>query len=210
MSLGFNINSKRKSLKLSQEYVAEQLGVSRQAVSKWETNQSEPSTDNLIKLADLFDSDIKELVSPEQYVEEQKNIETRIERSQKNIKMKISAASGRVLTLIGFLGYIGAYSDRASIGLPYWYQNIYWGVLFSIGLVLSFVASRDYFNRKSGSKKIIWFDLLFVSSFFFYGILPFGKNINTLITLLFAIVILSIINIKFFIPVWKAPKLSGK
>jgi len=68
MSLGSNISNKRKSLKLSQEYVAEQLGVSRQAVSKWETNQSEPSTDNLIKLADLFDIDIKELVSPKQYI----------------------------------------------------------------------------------------------------------------------------------------------
>ncbi|MFD1929712.1 helix-turn-helix domain-containing protein, partial [Sporosarcina siberiensis] len=103
MSLGSNISSKRKSLKISQEYVAEQLGVSRQAVSKWETSQSEPSTDNLIKLADLFDSDIKELVSPEQYVKEQKDIETRIERNQKNIKMQMAAVFGRVLTLIGFL-----------------------------------------------------------------------------------------------------------
>jgi len=124
--------------------------------------------------------------------------------------MQMAAASGRVLTLIGFLGYIGAYSDRASNGLPDWYQNIYWGVFFSIGLVLSFVASRDYFNRKSDSKKIIWFDFLFVFSFFFYEMLPFEKNIKTLITLLFAIVILSIINIKFFIPVWRKPSSSDK
>lgn len=66
MSLGSNIADKRRALKLSQEYVAEQLGVSRQAVSKWETYQSEPSMKHLIKLAELFDSDIKELVSPEQ------------------------------------------------------------------------------------------------------------------------------------------------
>ncbi|PIC57630.1 hypothetical protein CSV80_08585 [Sporosarcina sp. P12(2017)] len=72
MSLGSNISNKRKNLKLSQEYVAEQLGVSRQAVSKWETNQSEPSMDNLIKLGHLFDSDIKELTSLEKYIEEQK------------------------------------------------------------------------------------------------------------------------------------------
>lgn len=208
MSLGANISNKRKSLKLSQEYVADQLDVSRQAVSKWETNQSEPSTDNLIKLADIFDSEIKELVSPEQYVEEQKDIETRIERNQKNIKMQMAAVFGRVLTLIGFLGYIGAYSDNAS--LPDWYPKVWWGVFFSIGLVLSFVGSSDYFKKQFGPKNIIWFDLLFVFSFFFYEMLPFEKNINTLITLLFAIVILSIINIKFFIPVWRTPKLSGK
>lgn len=154
MSLGSNISNKRKSLKLSQEYVAEQVGVSRQAVSKWETHQSEPSTANLIKLAGLFDCDIKELVSPEQYVREQKDVETQIESSQKNIKMQMAAVFGRVLTLIGFLGYIGAYADPASYQLPNWFLHIWWGVFFSIGLVLSFVASSDYFKRKSGSKKL--------------------------------------------------------
>lgn len=40
MTLGENIKKRREELKLSQEYVAEQLGVSRQAVSKWETGGS--------------------------------------------------------------------------------------------------------------------------------------------------------------------------
>lgn len=210
MSLGFNISNKRKSLKLSQEYVAEQLGVSRQAISKWETNQSEPSTDNLIKLADLFDSDIKELVSPEQYIEEQKDVETRIERSQKDIKMQMAAVFGRILMLVSFLGYIGAYSDPASYQLPNWYLHIWWGILFLIGVVLTFVGSRDYFNRKSGSKKIIWLDLLFVFSYFLYSMLPFERSINTLVTLLFGSVILIIKNIKFFIPIWRKPSSSNK
>ena len=52
MSLSANIRRKRKELKLSQEYVAEQLGVSRQAVSKWETGQSEPTAKNLTEFAD--------------------------------------------------------------------------------------------------------------------------------------------------------------
>ena len=42
MALGENIRKRREELRLSQGYVAEQLGVSRQAVSKWETGQSEP------------------------------------------------------------------------------------------------------------------------------------------------------------------------
>ena len=54
MSLGQNIKKKRQQMKLSQEYVAERLGVSRQAVSKWETNEGEPSMKNLIELAELF------------------------------------------------------------------------------------------------------------------------------------------------------------
>lgn len=39
---------------MTQEFVAESLGVSRQAVSKWETGASDPSTSNLFALARLF------------------------------------------------------------------------------------------------------------------------------------------------------------
>lgn len=65
MSISKNIKIKRKELKLSQEYIAEQLGVSRQAVSKWETGQSEPTAKNLRELADLFGINLSELVEPE-------------------------------------------------------------------------------------------------------------------------------------------------
>lgn len=61
MSLGQNIKKKRQQMKLSQEYVAERLGVSRQAVSKWETNQGEPSMKNLIELTELFQISLSEL-----------------------------------------------------------------------------------------------------------------------------------------------------
>lgn len=203
MSLGSNISSKRKSLKLSQEYVAEHLGTSRQAISKWETNQSEPSTNNLIKLAELFDSDIKELVSPEKYSSEQKDVKNQIKQSQKDIKMQMSAVFGRIFILISFLGYVGAFGDTASYQLPSWSLNILWGALLLVGVVLTLRGAKDYFNRKLGSKKIIWFDLLFVFSYFLYGMLPFESSINTFVTLIYGIVILTIKNIKFFIPTWR-------
>lgn len=54
MTIGQRISELRKNHGYSQEYVAEQLGVSRQAVSKWETDTSAPDTYNLIGLAQLF------------------------------------------------------------------------------------------------------------------------------------------------------------
>lgn len=47
---------------MTQEFIAEHLGVSRQSVSKWETGSSEPSSSNLITLAKLLDVDVKELI----------------------------------------------------------------------------------------------------------------------------------------------------
>lgn len=53
-SLGEVLKKYRTERNMTQEFVAESLGVSRQAVSKWESGRSDPSTSNLIALAKLF------------------------------------------------------------------------------------------------------------------------------------------------------------
>ena len=53
-SLGEVLKSHRIRCQMTQEFVAESLGVSRQAVSKWETGAADPSTSNLLALAKLF------------------------------------------------------------------------------------------------------------------------------------------------------------
>ena len=51
----------RKKNGLSQEQLAEKIGVSRQAVSKWERSEASPDTDNLILLARLYNVSLEEL-----------------------------------------------------------------------------------------------------------------------------------------------------
>lgn len=60
--LAENLMNYRKKKGLSQEKVSEYLEVSRQAVTKWEANTSRPSSDNLIKLAQLFEVDVDTLL----------------------------------------------------------------------------------------------------------------------------------------------------
>ena len=61
-TLGKRIAYHRKNLGLTQEQLAEKLGVSRQAVSKWETGTAEPSTSNLLALAKAFNISPEELL----------------------------------------------------------------------------------------------------------------------------------------------------
>ena len=56
--LAKNIIYYRKKRGLSQEKVSEYMGVSRQAVTKWENDVSRPSSDHLIKLAQLFEVEV--------------------------------------------------------------------------------------------------------------------------------------------------------
>lgn len=61
-TLGEAIREHRTRCGMTQELLAERLGVTRQAVSKWESGVTEPSTSNLIALAKLFDISPEELL----------------------------------------------------------------------------------------------------------------------------------------------------
>lgn len=61
-TLGETLKELRTEKNMTQEFVAESLGVSRQAVSKWENGSSEPSTSNLISIAKLYETPPEELL----------------------------------------------------------------------------------------------------------------------------------------------------
>lgn len=61
-TLGEILREYRINCKMTQEFVAERLGVSRQAVSKWESGTSDPSMLNLIALAKLYDVAVEDIL----------------------------------------------------------------------------------------------------------------------------------------------------
>ena len=62
MSFKNKLQNIRKEKGLSQESIAEKIGISRQAVAKWETGQSYPDIENLILISDMFKISIDKLV----------------------------------------------------------------------------------------------------------------------------------------------------
>ena len=65
-TLGEILKQHRMRCKMSQEFIAETLGVSRQAVSKWENGTAAPSTTNLMAMAKLFGVEAAELLKEAQ------------------------------------------------------------------------------------------------------------------------------------------------
>ena len=63
MALQDNLKDARGRMGMSQELVAERLGISRQAVTKWEAGQSRPSARNLQALAELYQCPVEELLA---------------------------------------------------------------------------------------------------------------------------------------------------
>lgn len=72
MNFGERLSILRKQKNLSQEALAEQLGVSRQAVSKWERNETQPELSKITALCELFEVTPNELLGYEKSREEPK------------------------------------------------------------------------------------------------------------------------------------------
>ena len=76
----------RKKHNLSQEELAEKLGVSRQAVSKWERSEASPDTDNIIALAKIYGLTLDELIYGEKEEKEDYKEETKENTSSESDK----------------------------------------------------------------------------------------------------------------------------
>ena len=80
MSLGQRLIELRKEKKLSQEEVAGKLNVTRQTVSKWETDQSTPDFDKILPLCELYGISTEELITGKKVViQEEKQEKTKEE-----------------------------------------------------------------------------------------------------------------------------------
>lgn len=113
MDLGKKLFELRKSKNLSQEDVAEKLKVTRQTVSKWETNQSTPDFDKIVPLCDLYgistDELLKDEVKKEQEedeVEIKKNIYENMTKNEINQK-SAEIVSSSILIFIIAIAFAG-------------------------------------------------------------------------------------------------------
>ena len=124
MNMGQRIKKARLERRFKQEYVAEALGVSRQAVSKWETGQSQPDTKNLIALSQLLGVSVEALTIGDAAAAPVPSSKARLLRAASLILLAVSS----LLWCIGF--FSGEYStmlfvpisNAMRIGIPLiWY-----------------------------------------------------------------------------------------
>ena len=130
MKFGDNLKSLRKLKKISQEQLAEKVGVSRQSVSKWETGEAYPEMSNILALCSIFHCNINDLVN-EQLIdldsldEEIKMNVVKFKKEKQNQMKKLSkviyviARIGKIINKIGI-----CILTILLIGMPFLLGNI--------------------------------------------------------------------------------------
>ena len=88
MTFAEKLKSIRKQVGMSQELLAEKIGVSRQAVTKWETGAGIPDIENIIAISNLFNISIDELFCNEKILPKLANIFSKVSQSTISIKLR--------------------------------------------------------------------------------------------------------------------------
>lgn len=106
MNLGERLFELRKAKNLTQDDMAEKLNVTRQTVSKWETNQSTPDFDKIMPLCELFEIGVEELLTGKKPEEKQEQKEEKVLTRQEVKERSAKIVSGSVFIYIAAVAFI--------------------------------------------------------------------------------------------------------
>ena len=118
MNFGENLKNIRKAKKISQEELAEKLGVSRQSVSKWETGENYPSMTNIVCLCDIFHCKMNDIVH-EDFVDINSldpEIKMKVVKFKEKEQKRMKVLS-KILEIVAKVGKIGTYIAAVTIAL---------------------------------------------------------------------------------------------
>ncbi|PGA19482.1 transcriptional regulator [Priestia aryabhattai] len=113
MELGEQLQKLREQKNMSREELAQEMNVSRQAVYKWENNKGYPDIENLIKLSDLYNITLDELIKGDRSFQKKIVID-----KKKNNTEDLSDPGfliGIILVFVGFFLDLGTFSAGITI-----------------------------------------------------------------------------------------------
>ena len=107
MKFGSNLKKLRKNKKLSQEELAEHVGVSRQSISKWETGDAYPEMNNILILCKIFNCKINDLLNNnlEDFESFDEEVKMNLVKFEKEKQQRVKILT-KILSLIGKIGGI--------------------------------------------------------------------------------------------------------
>lgn len=179
MTLGLKIQDLRKKAQLTQDELAEILGVSRQALSKWENGSSIPDIDKVILISESFsvttDYLLKDSPTQQGCHEDEKKIQSMFQMNPKSLIISLS--------IIVFIGLIISITMQYSSNRFNWtFKDAALGTiiqLIGIGLFTVF-----HINLKYDKTSLLWFWLI---NIWFITLIPYvllsGFTSNVLLTM---------------------------
>ena len=195
MEINKRIKDARLQKNITQEDLAEHLGVTRQTISSWETGKSYPDIISVIKMSDIFDISLDKMLKEDKQLVNNMQKQMDTVKSNKSIVFTISFA-------IIFFG--GIYLIRTFVDIPKidnLFLNVSVLIIFIVG-VITYLFSNIYvgkfLNQKTSNKSILKTIVVMLGVISLFFLFPLIEKIITVTWLVF-VVRISIIMILIFI-----------
>lgn len=179
---------------LTQEDLAEQLGVSRQTISSWENGKSYPDIASIIKISDIFH------ISLDKLLKEDKNLINKLQENTDTVKSNKAIVFTIILAIII---YAGIYLIRNYMEIPKidnFFLNIMAILIFLIGTAIYIVSNinfGNFLNKKTSNKSIVKVIITIFMILAIVLIFPLLKNITNVEWIIFTIRISIILILSF-------------
>lgn len=155
--IGQKITALRKEKNLSQDQLAEMLGVSRQAISKWERNESLPDVYNLVNIAQVLDVSLDVLIK-----EEKKDVENKFQKIPLLLMgIPISLLSmlwivGLIFMIVTSIAFLISFFDLSNVPEDF-YPRMMFAILGSALLYIYIACYKNMFTGKNVYKSYAGF-----------------------------------------------------
>lgn len=111
MEIGNKINQLRKLSGMTQEQLAEKLNVSRQTISKWESDSTSPDLESIVKISRIFHVSLDDLLKEGEVgvankTDEQITLEDLMKINLYNRKMTLLLISGLIFIMVSILNFV--------------------------------------------------------------------------------------------------------
>ena len=173
--IGSKIKAARLKKKMTQEQVAELLGVSRQTISNWENEKSYPDIISVIKMSDYYEASLDYLLKGEQkmntyydYLEESTNVV----KSNTNRNKIITILSYMLVWAIAMIAFWFFTSGSDAMG----YSLVYLWILLPVTtFIVSFIIGKNDFWAKGKWAFTLFFGVMYMLAE--YGTFAMANNI---------------------------------
>ena len=142
MEIGTKLKNARNNANLTQEDIAEKIGVSRQTVSNWENNKSYPDIISVIRLSDIYRISLDTLLKEDENMIKHLDESTNIVKSKNRLRKLLPVLAYTViwvLCVLLFWLYSGRDAGTYSI-------FVFWGILPVSTLIISAISGKEDFK----------------------------------------------------------------
>lgn len=142
MEIGTKLKNARSNANLTQEDIAEKIGVSRQTVSNWENNKSYPDIISVIRLSDIYGISLDTLLKDDENMIKHLDESTNIVKSKNRLRKLLPVLVYTViwvLCVLLFWLYSGRDAGTYSI-------FVFWGILPVSTLIISAISGKEDFK----------------------------------------------------------------